>query len=41
LIQAGPVAASAGGSLLEVDPVCGDAETSEDLALGDEVLQDG
>jgi len=28
-------------SLVEVDPVCGDTETSEDLALGGEVLQDG
>ena len=41
LVQAGPGAVSAGESLVEVDPVCGDAETGEDLALGGEVLQDG
>jgi hypothetical protein len=41
LVQAGPGAVRAGESLVEVDPVCGDAETGEDLALGGEVLQDG
>jgi hypothetical protein len=35
------VRVSASESLVEVDPVCGDAETGEDLALGGEVLQDG
>jgi hypothetical protein len=41
LVQAGPAAVSAGESLVEVDPVFGDAETGEDLALSGEVLQDG
>jgi hypothetical protein len=41
LVKAGPGAVSAGESLVEVDPVCGDAETGEDLGLGGEILQDG
>ena len=41
LVETGPGAVGAGESLVEVDPVRGDAETGEDLALGGEVLQDG
>ena len=41
LVQAGPGATGAGQALAEVDPVCGGAQTGEDLALGGEVLQDG
>lgn len=37
--EAGPV--GAGESLVEVDPVVGDAKGSEDLALGGEILEDG
>ena len=41
LVQAGAGAAGAGESLVEVDPVVGDAELGQGLALGGEVLQDG
>ena len=41
MVHAGPGAAGAGESLVEVDPVCGDTEAGEDLGLGGEVLQDG
>jgi hypothetical protein len=41
LVQAGPGPAGAGEPLVEVDPVFRDAETSEDLALSGEVVQDG
>jgi hypothetical protein len=38
LVEAGPAAVGAGQSLVQVDPVGGDAESGEGLALGGEVL---
>jgi hypothetical protein len=41
LIQAGPCAAGAGETLVEVIPVVRGAERGQGLALGGEILQDG
>lgn len=41
LVEAGPLPVGSGQALVEVDPVVGDAEGGEDLALGGEVLGDG
>ena len=41
LVEAGPGAAGAGQPLVEIDPVLGNAERGQGLALGGEVLGQG